>query len=216
MGFLDRAKEAASRAKSQARVAREQGQQRIEDLQARRQAELLLREVGLAAHEEHRGEGGHEAVVRALAKLDEHIRSHPIDLATTGLRGYVRTATGGGTDDTAAPPERQGADPADRSRPDAGDEKAADDKTDAAEAGEPKEKKESGGSSAASDEKSATSTPSMATGAGSATKPSTTKKAAAKKPAAKKSTAKPTKKAAEKPSAEKEPTAESGDQDSTS
>lgn len=197
MGFLDRAKEAASRAKSQARVAREQGQQRIEDLQARRQAELLLREIGLAAHEEHRGEGGHEAVVRALARLDEHLRTHPLDLSTTGLRGYVRTATGGGADDTAAP--------ADRRATGQEDEKAGAETSEpgGAEAGAdagPKAKKESGGS-ASTDEKSAPSTPSMATGAGSATRASTTEKATTKKTTAKKSTAK--KAAAKKTAAKK-------------
>ncbi|MQA05362.1 MAG: hypothetical protein GEV07_22440 [Streptosporangiales bacterium] len=98
MGFLDRAKEAAQRARSGARVAREQGQHRINELQARRQAEVLLREVGLASYEEKQGIGGQEAVVRAVAKLDEHVRAHNIDLSTSGLRGYLRTATGSGDD----------------------------------------------------------------------------------------------------------------------
>lgn len=110
MGFLDRAKEAASRAKSQARVARVQGQQRLEDLQARRQAEVLLREVGIVAYEEHRGESDHEAVVRALARLDAHLRNHPLDLSTGGLRGYVRTAAGPGGD-AETPADAPGTEP---------------------------------------------------------------------------------------------------------
>ncbi|HEX6447597.1 MAG TPA: hypothetical protein VF053_21050 [Streptosporangiales bacterium] len=113
MGFLDRAKEAAQRAKSQARVAREQGQQRLEELQARRQAEMLLREVGIAAYEEHRGESDHEAVVRALARLDAHLRNHPLDLSTGGLRGYMRTAAGGYAESTpaSAPTSRDAGEP---------------------------------------------------------------------------------------------------------
>lgn len=91
MGFLDRAKEAAQRATSQ---AREQGQQRLSELQARRVAESLLREVGLASYEEHSGKGSHEAVVRAVARLDEHLSRHPLDLSTAGLRAYVRAAAG--------------------------------------------------------------------------------------------------------------------------
>lgn len=111
MGFLDRAKEAAGLAKSQARVAREQGQQRFSELQARRQAEALLREVGLAAYDEHRGEASHEGVVRALAKLDDHLQEHPVDLSSGGLRGYMRTATG--AEETAADPTEESTEPAD-------------------------------------------------------------------------------------------------------
>lgn len=110
MGFLDRAKEVALR-------AREQGQQRIEDIQARRQAENLLREIGLASYDEHRGESGHEPVVRALAALDAHLRQHPVDLSAAGLRGYVRSASGTEPDPWAGPtggePAESGEPPAD-------------------------------------------------------------------------------------------------------
>ncbi|MGH3097595.1 MAG: hypothetical protein ACRDMV_16550 [Streptosporangiales bacterium] len=111
MGFLDRAKEAAGLAKSQARVAREQGQHRFGDLQARRQAEALLREVGLAAYDEHRGEASHEGVVRALAKLDDHLQQHPVDLSSGALRGYLRTATG--AEETATDPTEESTERAD-------------------------------------------------------------------------------------------------------
>lgn len=123
MGFLERAKEAAGLAKSQARVAREQGQQRWGDLQARRQAETLLREVGLSAYDEHRGEASHEGVVRALAKLDEHLQQHPVDLSNGGLRGYLRTATGAEEGATEEAAEESSEDTT------AGDESSAEDDT---------------------------------------------------------------------------------------
>lgn len=216
MGFLDRAKEAAQRAKSQARVAREQGQQRLSELQARRQAELLLREVGIAAYEEHRGEADHEAVVRALARLDAHLRNHPSDLSTGGLRAYMRTAAGSGDAEgprAGSPDTEQGAEPDSASTPPAADaaeasEEPAPPPRDDGDPEEPAEEPEPPADGPPAE-------PAAKKTAKKATKKSTAKKAPAKKTAKKAPAKKAAKKTAEKPPpADEQPSEQAGPQPS--
>lgn len=211
MGFLDRAKVAAQRARSGARVAREQGQHRINELQARRQAEVLLREVGLASYEENQGIGGREAVVRAVAKLDEHVRAYNIDLSTSGLRGYLRTATGSGSDDvrgsrpqeTPTADESAGEKPAEDDVPPATDEQSpADDKTATADKSE-NDTPTSGGDDSGTSAAAAKDTGSATKKGGTAEKGSTKKSTTAKKTTtAKKSTSTPAAKSTTTPAAE--------------
>jgi hypothetical protein len=73
MSFLDKAKVAAEKAASKAQQGVQQGQAKIEELQDKRKADALLRELGSAYYDEERHGGDHEAVVRAVAALDAHL-----------------------------------------------------------------------------------------------------------------------------------------------
>jgi len=76
MTLVDKAKAAAERAREQAKHGLEVGQARLDDVQERRQYAKLLQQLGEACYAEHRGEGGHEPVVRALAAVDAHVQEH--------------------------------------------------------------------------------------------------------------------------------------------
>lgn len=72
MNILDKAKVAAEKASTKAQQGVHQGQAKIEELQARRREDALLRALGVAVYAEQRSGGDHEAVVRALAAIDAH------------------------------------------------------------------------------------------------------------------------------------------------
>lgn len=56
------------------------GRDRLDDVQAHHRAKELLRDIGLAVYTH--GSDDPEAVTAALAKLDAHLRDHPVDLDT--------------------------------------------------------------------------------------------------------------------------------------
>jgi len=76
MTIIDKAKAAAERASEQAKHGLEVGQARLNEAQERRQYGKLLQQLGEACYAEHRGEGVHEPVVRAIAALDAHVQAH--------------------------------------------------------------------------------------------------------------------------------------------
>ncbi|MFF2651294.1 hypothetical protein [Streptomyces sp. NPDC058045] len=68
-GFLDRAKE-------QARQGLEQGKQKLDDVQAQRAGNELLKKLGAAYYAERSGSGTPEATASALSALESHIAAH--------------------------------------------------------------------------------------------------------------------------------------------
>ncbi|UQA93175.1 hypothetical protein [Streptomyces halobius] len=68
-GFLDRAKE-------QARHGLDQGKQKVEEVQAMRAGNDLLKKLGAAYYAEKRGSGSEEATQQALNALEAHISTH--------------------------------------------------------------------------------------------------------------------------------------------
>ncbi|MFG3252908.1 hypothetical protein [Streptomyces sp. NPDC048172] len=68
-GFLDRAKEQAQQALSQ-------GKEKVEDVQAQRAGNDLLKKLGAAYYAEQRGSGSPQDVQQALAALEQHIAQH--------------------------------------------------------------------------------------------------------------------------------------------
>jgi len=76
MTIVDKAKAVAERARGQARHGLELGQARLDEVQERRQYGRLLQQLGEACYAEQRGEGSHEAVVRALTAVDAHVQAH--------------------------------------------------------------------------------------------------------------------------------------------
>jgi hypothetical protein len=84
MTIVDKAKAAAERAREQAKHGLEVGQARFDEVQERRQYAKLLQQLGEACYAEHRGEAGHEPVVRAIAALDAHVQAHRSDTPEPG------------------------------------------------------------------------------------------------------------------------------------
>ncbi|OEV06796.1 hypothetical protein K378_00235 [Streptomyces sp. Amel2xB2] len=68
-GFLDRAKEQAQRGLAQ-------GKEKMEEVQAQRQGNDLLRRLGAAYYAEQRGSGSTSEVQQALSALEQHIAQH--------------------------------------------------------------------------------------------------------------------------------------------
>ncbi|MEU5431844.1 hypothetical protein AB0G73_00525 [Streptomyces sp. NPDC020719] len=68
-GFLDRAKE-------QAQSALNQGKQKVDEVQAQRAGNDLLKRLGAAYFAEKRGSGSAQATQDALSALEAHIAAH--------------------------------------------------------------------------------------------------------------------------------------------
>jgi hypothetical protein len=87
MGLLDKVKESAAQATALAKDAAQKGQAKLDEVQAKRAADALLRDLGAAAYAEKVGRGGPTTTAdidRILARLDEHERQHgQIDLTLT-------------------------------------------------------------------------------------------------------------------------------------
>jgi|SRR5665648_403979 len=76
MGFMDKAREGARQATAKAQQGFAKGQAKLDDLQASRAADGLLRDLGTAFYAEQRSGGAHEAVVAALGAVDAHVGAH--------------------------------------------------------------------------------------------------------------------------------------------
>ncbi|HEX3336789.1 MAG TPA: hypothetical protein VHS54_10030 [Jatrophihabitans sp.] len=72
MGLMDKAKEAAEKAKASAQHMAQQGQAKVAAVQQGRSEAELHKALGEAYFNEQRRGGDHEAVAAALAALDEH------------------------------------------------------------------------------------------------------------------------------------------------
>ncbi|GGV01091.1 hypothetical protein AB0I84_14885 [Streptomyces spectabilis] len=68
-GFLDRARE-------QVQQGLNQGKQKIDEVQAQRAGNDLLKQLGAAYYAERRGSGTPDATQGALAALEAHIATH--------------------------------------------------------------------------------------------------------------------------------------------
>ena len=87
MGLLDKVKESAAQATALAKDAAQKGQAKLDEVQAKRAADALFRDLGAAAYAEKMGRGGPTTsadIDRVLAALEEHERMHgTIDLTLT-------------------------------------------------------------------------------------------------------------------------------------
>lgn len=84
MGLMDKVKHQAEQALAKAQQGVSQGQAKLDQVQAKRQADALLRNLGAAYYAKERSGGAQDAVDAAMKKLDEHVAAHgPIDTAAT-------------------------------------------------------------------------------------------------------------------------------------
>jgi hypothetical protein len=73
MGLMDKAKEAALKAKAEAQQLAQQGQAKVAEIKETREEAELYKNLGQAYYAEQRKGGGHDAVEAALAALDAHV-----------------------------------------------------------------------------------------------------------------------------------------------
>ncbi len=100
MGLMDKVKQQAEQALAKAQQGVSQGQAKFDQVQAKRQADVLLRNLGAAYYAKERSGGPQDAVDAAMKMLDEHVAAHgPID---TSAAAATATQTGPAT--TGAPP----------------------------------------------------------------------------------------------------------------
>ncbi len=101
MGFLDKAKAAATQATAKAQQGMAQGQSKLDGMQAKKELDGHYRNLGEALYAEQRSGGSHEAVASGLAAIDEwHARQAAAGQAdgpmgSTGSMGSTGTATAG-------------------------------------------------------------------------------------------------------------------------
>lgn len=97
MGFLDRAKAQAEQTIAKAQQGMAQGQTKLDQMQAKRKADSLLHELGVAYYAQSRHGGSAEAVSLALAALDAFsVEQGPIDsTASPAGTNFDGTNSGG-------------------------------------------------------------------------------------------------------------------------
>ena len=82
MGFLDKVKAQAEQAVTKAQQGVAQGQAKLDTMQARKQLDKLLRDLGAAVYAEQRQGGPGTAVATAVSAIDQHAATQgPIDLS---------------------------------------------------------------------------------------------------------------------------------------
>jgi hypothetical protein len=75
MGLMDKAKEAALKAKAEAQQLAQQGQAKVAEIKETREEGELFKSLGEAYYAEQRKAGSHDSVATALTALDAHFAS---------------------------------------------------------------------------------------------------------------------------------------------
>lgn len=109
MGFMDKVKASAETLSQKAQETVAQGQAKVEELQVKRAADALLRDLGAAVYAAERQGGDPTQVAKALGDLDVHLNQHgPIDTTPNGPSQFAPSgatgaagASGGSTPPTA-------------------------------------------------------------------------------------------------------------------
>jgi hypothetical protein len=95
--FMDKARAAAQQAIDEAKKGIDSGQAKLDDVQAKREAEKLLAALGVAFYQEQRQSGSRDDVNAALGAVDAHVQAH-------GTAGFpARSAEAASSDSAPAP-----------------------------------------------------------------------------------------------------------------
>jgi hypothetical protein len=76
MGLMDKMKQQAEQVVAKAQQGVSQGQAKFDQVQAKRQADSLLRDLGAAYYAMQRTGGSADAVDAAMKLVDEHVAGH--------------------------------------------------------------------------------------------------------------------------------------------
>jgi hypothetical protein len=87
MGLMDKVKQQAEQALAKAQQGVSQGQAKLDQVQAKRQADALLRDLGAAYYATQRTGGSQQAVDAAMRLVDEHVAAHGAVDGTAGGSG---------------------------------------------------------------------------------------------------------------------------------
>jgi hypothetical protein len=105
MTLIETVRQQAGQAWGKAQHGLGQGQAKFDQLQAKRQEQALLRNLGAAYYSQQRQGGSSEAVADALAAMDKHVAAHQPDSSNGSEAPSTDTAGGAGEDPgTAAAP----------------------------------------------------------------------------------------------------------------
>ena len=104
MGFMDKVKVQADALAQKAQQGAAQGQAKLDEMQAKRQANALLRDVGATYYAEMRTGGSHDAVEAALVRVDQHVAMNgKIDTTPTAQSSGAHPDAGPGQPGPAQP-----------------------------------------------------------------------------------------------------------------
>jgi hypothetical protein len=103
MGFMDKVKQTAGQAMTKAQQGVSQGKAKLDEVQAKRQWDALLRNLGAAYYAQERQNGPADAVGTAMAALDEHASAHGAGSTSAEELGTPSGGDGGGPQPAAAP-----------------------------------------------------------------------------------------------------------------
>lgn len=106
MGLMDKVKQQAEQALAKAQQGVNQGQAKLDHVQAKRQGDVLLRDLGAAYYALQRTGGSQDAVDAALKLVDEHTAAHgPVESSSGADDGEAAgPATAPPAAGTATPP----------------------------------------------------------------------------------------------------------------
>jgi hypothetical protein len=117
MGLLDKVKAQAEQAMVKAQQGVAQSQAKLDEMQARKQYQALLRDLGDAYYAQVRHGGPESAVADALAAVDAHVAAHGTpDLTSPDVPAQGRSdepAATAAPAAPAAPPAQAGVQPGD-------------------------------------------------------------------------------------------------------
>ena len=97
MGFFDKVKEQAAVAGAAAKDAAQKGQTKLDEIQAKRAADSLLKDLGTVVYAQRSGRGTGAAdgeIARLVAALEEHESAHGpvlLNLESPGADGGAAT-----------------------------------------------------------------------------------------------------------------------------
>ena len=103
MGFMDKVKQTAGQAMSKAQQGVSQGRAKLDEVQAKRQWDALLRNLGAAYYAQERQDGPADAVSTAMAALDDHASTHGAGSTSAEEPGMASGGDGGGAQPAPAP-----------------------------------------------------------------------------------------------------------------
>ncbi len=116
MGLLDKVKQTAATASEAAKDAAAKGQAKLDDMQAKKAADAMLRDLGAAVYATKTGRSTpttESETERLIAALGDHEAQHgPISVAPESAVAGPTATPAGGADAPAPPPPPQAADPA--------------------------------------------------------------------------------------------------------
>ena len=103
MGLMDKVKQQAEQALTKAQQGVAQGQAKLDEVQAKRQADQLFRDLGAAYYAAERSGGSTEDVTKALAAVDEHMAAQEAAQAGASTSAAQAGAPASATQDASAP-----------------------------------------------------------------------------------------------------------------